>query len=405
MTYNSDDKQVEPGFHDSVSDCSPIVCPAGRYVSGGLAGLPDTATGLGSFTLASCTMCEAGSYSTGTGDETSCTSCPAGTYAAQVGNVGCKDCVKGKYSSSAGSPACADCAAGSYGTSVGADTADDCVECFAGTFSAAVGAASIDTCTACQPGKTGLTGAGASSPDVCVDCVAGKHALASGSTSCSDCPAGSYTSANGGAAKCSLCGYGKYSTDVAATSSESCLDCPSQHFNGFMGATECQFCDSPNVVTEDKGQCIEDTNFDEEDIAPGPYDEPEGGEDPDAPVELRCPLHSSKKQIQGEEACVCLEGFVSHASSTTGNVIACTCPEDQEIDKNAGETCVPKPDTATGDHVAHECAKGCDDNFFKFCDLSFFADECSEDCDAELMYVNPPPYGRFLRSAHPFPLA
>ena len=144
-TYNNDGKQVDPAFHDDVSDCLAQMCPPGRYLDSDNAAL--AAEGQTSFSIESCALCNAGKYSSSVSSE-SCTDCPAGTYSSQQGSVVCLECVRGKYAAVSGQSSCDSCSAGTYSNVIGANSTNSCVPCYAGSFSAKEGATSVDTCIA-----------------------------------------------------------------------------------------------------------------------------------------------------------------------------------------------------------------------------------------------------------------
>ena len=143
-----------------------LSCPAGRYC--GTAGattadacLPCDAGEGGAAGSTSCSVCGAGSYSTGGED---CIGCPAGRYGFQEGAIladTCQECEPGK-SSGVASLTCTACDAGKYRTA----TNSSCIRCEAGKYSGTVGADSASTCLACQTGE--LNPSGSTSPSSCL---------------------------------------------------------------------------------------------------------------------------------------------------------------------------------------------------------------------------------------------
>ena len=145
---------------------------------------------------ATCTDCDEGQQDTNTDGNkaTACEDCPIGKYDDDyAASTACKVCGRGKYQDTPKQTSCTDCTAGSHNDGAGGsnpdtagdmDASGDCAQCGAGTFSAA-GAAE---CTDCDVGKystaTGLSG---QSQAVCTDCAAGKTTGSAGSGLASDC--------------------------------------------------------------------------------------------------------------------------------------------------------------------------------------------------------------------------
>jgi hypothetical protein len=145
-----------------------------------------------------CTDCDDGQEDTGTDGNkaTACRDCPIGKYDDDlIASTACKVCGRGKYQNAVKKTSCTDCAAGSHNDGAGGSNTDtagdmddptDCVSCGAGTFSAA-GAA---TCTDCDVGKYSTT-TGATASSTCLDCNAGPNSglttATAGSGKQSDC--------------------------------------------------------------------------------------------------------------------------------------------------------------------------------------------------------------------------
>ncbi|GMH64345.1 hypothetical protein TrST_g2472 [Triparma strigata] len=331
--YIEDDKQVDITFHDSADDCVDMSCPPGRYLS-------TSAQGGNAFDLSSCLLCGVGTYKPGAGAE-ACTSCEAGKYQNQQGSIACTDCTMGSYNANPGSGSCDKCGAGKWSNEIGSVSADACVNCEAGLYSDATGATDISTCTQC-PAGTKSDVVGATSVSTCTQCTAGYFARRTGSTACDACPMGSYSGAVG-ATSCESCGYGKYSETEISTSDSDCLQCPAGKYAGSLGSTSCSTCTEPMTVNEEKSECLEDTDFDESDIDNGGGGNNDGG----------------------------------GGGGGDGG--------DGQQQQTPSPTAAPM--NPPHDKIGHECAATCPEVFFEDCDASFLKNECSEDCDAQLLYV------------------
>ena len=129
-----------------------VACGAGKYAASPLSATACVDCGAGKYSAASgataestclaCTanadapagsdecMCNAGFTSDDAGG---CQACVAGTYKSGSGNDTCTDCGAGKYAASPlSATACVDCAAGKHLASTGNDAESDCVACAAG---------------------------------------------------------------------------------------------------------------------------------------------------------------------------------------------------------------------------------------------------------------------------------
>ncbi|GMH93073.1 hypothetical protein TL16_g12530 [Triparma laevis f. inornata] len=337
--YIQDDFKVDVAFHDSADDCADMSCPPGRYLS-------TTAKQGNQFDLSSCELCLIGTYKPLAGAD-ACTSCDAGKYQKQQGSIACTDCAMGSYNADSGASSCVKCSAGKWSKDVGADSDVGCIDCEAGLYSEAVGATAMSVCTQCPAGKKS-DAVGASAASTCTECTAGYFARKTGQTTCDACPMGSWSSGVG-AVDCESCAYGKYSQTEISTSDD-CLACPTGTYAGSLGSISCTTCVEPLKVNEDQSECLEDEDFDESDL---PDNDNDGGND--------------------------------GGDNGGGN--------------NQQQT--PSP-TATPlnpphDKIGHECAQTCPEVFFEECDPSFLKNECSEDCDAQLMYV----YKKFFEQLCP----
>ena len=236
----------------------PNPCTAGSY--GGC-----TASG-----AQSCTVCLAGSYSTGVGMLTSdtCTSCAAGTFKSTTAASACDLCPAGKYSAAVGAATdpCLSCSAGTYSTGSGVTVSSVCLLCGAGTYSVTLAASSSGTCQSCQAGTfqtgTGMqsslactacdagyyaTGIGLALASNCTACTAGTYGLTAGLTICTSCSAGTYSEATAATldSTCQLCPAGTYSGEVGASLSSTCLSCSAGYYStgsGLTTASVCQAC-------------------------------------------------------------------------------------------------------------------------------------------------------------------
>ena len=181
----------------------PNPCAAGTY------------GGCNAQSVATCTACSAGKFSTGTGMLTiaACGQCTAGTYAGTSAS------------------ACTPCSAGTYLTGVGFQTSAGCTACGAGTYSGTSGASLVGTCLACGAGTYALSGRAA-----CTPCNSGLGVCAAGTfarcattgllfsccgakqyyrenidSACQTCITAG-TGGDGSGSACSLCTYGLVSS-------------------------------------------------------------------------------------------------------------------------------------------------------------------------------------------------
>jgi hypothetical protein len=142
----------------------------------------------------------------------------------------------------------------------------------------------------------------------------------------------------------------------------------------------------PYVVTPDRGECVEDWTYNETDIEPGPYDYLDDI-DAEMPAVRLCPAYSTKVEDETGERCVCNDGFERKVSPSTNMLVACHCPEGEEIGGNEQNKCVPLPESSALDRVAHQCAIDCDEEYFELCEAEIFTNGCMDDCDAQLVYA------------------
>ena len=234
--------------------------------------------------------------------------CRGGTAAGEIAPTGCPTrvcaaCAPGRWktrnSGSAAGSDCRACGPGSIATQVDtramalADTnrdgllseiewatsnrplaelarihSDACTACTAGTASMQADGSAVETgaCELCIAGQYALTGAarctacprgrystetGNTDSEACIGCPSGKHSTTLGAAAeshCVPCPAGSFptgVSAGVGSSSCTLCPPGRSMASGAAALAEGCEACrPGQYSAGFPapGAAECVDC-------------------------------------------------------------------------------------------------------------------------------------------------------------------
>ena len=231
----------------SVATCT--ACSAGTFSSG-----------TGMLTIAACGQCSAGTYA-GT-SASACTPCSAGTYSTGTGfqtSASCTACVAGTYSTGLGAISaitCQTCFAGTYFTGTGLQASASCTRCGAGTYSTALGAISQLTCQNCFAG-TYFTGTGLQASAGCTACGAGTYSTVLGSISalaCQNCFAGTYFTGTGlqAGASCTACGAGTYSTTLGATSSPACQNCFAGTYftgTGLQASASCTACGAGTYST------------------------------------------------------------------------------------------------------------------------------------------------------------
>ena len=207
--------QCSAGYYSAAGANNCSACAAGQY------------SGVGA---ASCTACGAGTYSTGA--SSSCSTCTAGYYC--PGNSNRVSCPSG-YTSASGSSAQSNCyisvPAGKYLTTAGGTAT---AACAAGTSKAAhtVYYGNRSSCSACLKNTYSSSGAA-----TCTKCPDGQYTTGTGSTACTGCPAGSYC-VNG--TNPQTCPAGQYST----MSSSSCTSCGAGTYNTGSGNSGCTRCEA-----------------------------------------------------------------------------------------------------------------------------------------------------------------
>ena len=214
-----------------LSGNSCVQCSAGYYSAAGANNCSACAAGQYSGVGAtSCTACRAGTYSTGA--SSSCSTCTAGYYC--PGNSNRVSCPSG-YTSASGASAQSNCyisvSAGKYLTTAGGTAT---AACAAGTSKAAhtVYYGNRSSCSACLKNTYSSSGAA-----TCTKCPDGQYTTGTGSTACTGCPAGSYC-VNG--TNPQTCPAGQYST----MSSSSCTSCGAGTYNTGSGNSGCTRCEA-----------------------------------------------------------------------------------------------------------------------------------------------------------------
>jgi len=240
---------------------------------------------------AQCSKCNPGTYSA-YDDNNPCSNCPPGTYQDLYGQKSCKPCELGSSNPSSGrTTACSPCGLNTYQDNKGQT---GCKPCPSGSVSPG-GSTSINQCKclentymnngACVPCPSGSTSAlGSVSINQC-KCSAGFYRE---NNSCVICPQGSYCpgdenkypcapgSANNalgrtsacdacgcghfsgwGAAVCSPCGAGTYSSAVGANSVTTCTSCPPGHYQPSSGQCACILCNNGYVENNTCKTCAE----------------------------------------------------------------------------------------------------------------------------------------------------
>lgn len=238
-----------PGHYCPSPNLAPQACPVGTFSGGG--------------TVASCTPCASGSFSSSTG-ALACNPCPAGHSCSSPG-LEPVSCAAGTLSTGS-QTFCATCAVGTY-SAVGSSSCSLCPEgkhcadpatptdCPYGTYS--VGGV-VSVCTACPFGMVS-----SSTRTGCENCPFGYSCGAPG-TSPQQCSSGTYN--NGTAGVCApcpegyrcpyphvqaiLCPAGTYST----LGSHDCSACPAGHYCPDSASTPLA-CDSGSFSREGDGSC------------------------------------------------------------------------------------------------------------------------------------------------------
>lgn len=230
---------------------SPVACPAGTYQSSmGKSALTDCAPcsvgtfsdTVGATTATSCVLCPAGLFNNATGGASlqACSPCAAGTANAIPGRPLCDRCAAGQYQPSEQSVRCIECGEGTYGPTSGATTDAACIPCPSSSPHSSPGSNHVSACSAtsgthCAPGW-----AVAPPLTTCQLCPPGHSCEGGVDAVARQCVAGSF--AFQGAASCTLCPMGTFSTVMGAPSPLSCQRCPNGTFTASAGMQACQPC-------------------------------------------------------------------------------------------------------------------------------------------------------------------
>jgi hypothetical protein len=172
----------------------------------------------------SCTLCQAGKYSIGTGNS-KCTACVTGKLSS-ADRSSCVDCIAGQYAFN--DTECVDCESGKYAPQA---LNNECLECDAGSHTNTKTKAT--TCTACDAGKFSNTNTSLA----CTACEKGKFS-SSRAIMCTNCSVGYYT-ANLGSSTCTACASGRI---APVEKSETCLACDKGKYQGSVGQSQCNDC-------------------------------------------------------------------------------------------------------------------------------------------------------------------
>ena len=218
--------------------------------------------------------CPAGTWKGSIGNATSCTACEVGLITTGTGSTGMQDCEAqpGWYVPTADGPAvpcpggsyhegigngtsCTTCAAGLTTSVDGAGYASACVAaagyyieagvaevCPLGTFKGAAGNSS--SCTSCGTGLT-TTITGADSITACV-AAAGYYVSSDAVLACT---IGTFKTTAGNASACDSCGIGTTTLSIGSTSSSSCLAAPGW-FVSSDGAVFGDLSGSPGILAK-----------------------------------------------------------------------------------------------------------------------------------------------------------
>lgn len=194
--------------------------------------------------VTSCSLCAAGTYSTGTEASSSevCLPCDSGKYSTALGAQSlatCVSCPEGTYSSGIGTSVCTRCSPGSFNSLRGATFSGACFLCETGKFSTSSGAVSENSCVDCSPGYFSSS----SSSTSCSACLPGKYSSAPRARECSNCIDRSTYSTGSGAIACTTClvnscGQGTTLQPCTKTSEGVCTNCkmfPNCMYTGSAG--------------------------------------------------------------------------------------------------------------------------------------------------------------------------
>jgi hypothetical protein len=227
-----------PSNFDELDDC--YYCPAGSY--------RDKSDG------AICRGCVTNTYSNLAEDE--CTQCPSNTVTSDLGGIAehanieaCGGCAPGTKVLSAvfGDNSCTVCEAGKYSTEI---NSEDCTQCPEGKMSFGDTAAkhdSTDSCVKCVAGSY-------ENGNECTMCGTNTYSD-SGATECTACPAAKYTTDEGGISEhagisaCAGCIPGKFIAGGGVFGGDvHCEVCGQNQYSDVYDATECTFCQD-TVIT------------------------------------------------------------------------------------------------------------------------------------------------------------
>ena len=184
----------------------------------------------GTASVASCSKCPTGKYTSSAGNGKKCDKCAAGYYGSAAAT--CTECPSGKYKASSGNgdetEVCTECTAGNYGP----PGQDHCARCPAGYYSSQ----GSSVCTACPSGKS----------------TAGSETSGTDSSVCTKCPQGTYSSDGLVTSGCIACGaaYSTVDTGTAGTDASTCTVCaPGYTGTSGSGTSGCAACPSSAPYT------------------------------------------------------------------------------------------------------------------------------------------------------------
>ena len=183
---------------------TPLVCPAGKYLSSGQCGNCSAGTYTSGTGFSVCANCSVGLYSNAS--SSSCSQCSVGYYSNATASSACKQCQAGSYSNSSQASVCSNCQAGGY---TNATQATVCLSCQAGYY---VNSTQATVCLACQAGSY----INSTQATACLACQAGSYINNTQATACLACQAGSYINNTQGTV-CLACQAGSYINNTQAT--------------------------------------------------------------------------------------------------------------------------------------------------------------------------------------------
>ena len=257
--------------------------------------------------------------------------------------MSCSLCQAGTYSSGYGltmSMGCSLCQAGAYSSIVGTSSSMSCALCQAGAYSSMVGSSSSMTCTLCQAG-TFQSNPGQST---CINCTAGTYGISAGASLCTTCTVGSYQSSTGQLALIPSTGpmavTGSAATGYPLLTPSAGLYC-TNFYSGSSGFT----------IASGTGSCVNDYQYAcyPSVNAPCPF------------YDLYSPQFSWNAQnIPATSPCYCTAPFTPTSTSSTwtctsGCVTTAACTNRANV--LAFATPVTLPTTASGCPIA-QCVSG-----------------------------------------------